>query len=207
LDQAELIRIVVEFFKEYGYYVLFISTLLENVAFIGLIMPGDLIVLIASFMAAEGYFRIGYVLLLAMVGSVGGNHIGYYFGRKTGRAFIEKLGLWSPFLEGRIKAAEKYFDKFGRRTVFFGRFASGVKAFVTALAGSAKMDYFRFLIYSTASAFVWNATMAVLGYFFGANLRLIMKIINRVGLGFLIVIILFVLIPYVITRLRKKVEE
>lgn len=207
MDQAELIKTVVDFFQHYGYYVLFIATLLENVAFIGLIMPGDLIVLIASFVAAEGYFKIGYVLLIAMIGSIGGNHIGYYFGRRTGRSFIEKLGLWSPFLEGRIIAAEKYFDKFGPRTVFFGRFASGVKAFVTALAGSAKMDYPKFLLYSTASAFVWNATMAVLGYFFGANLRLIMKIINRVGLGFLIVIILFILIPYVITRFRKKVED
>lgn len=206
MDQAELFNLLVDFFKQYGYWLLFAACLLENVAFIGLIIPGEFFIIGTAFFAARGDFNVFYVFVLALTGSLLGNSIGYFFGLKTGRSFIEKLGLRFPFVKRRILAAERYFDKYGATTVFFGRFASGVKAFITALAGSAKMDYSTFLVYSSASALIWNATMTVLGYFSGANWRLILKLINRVGLGVLTVMILLIVAPYLVSKLRKKHE-
>lgn len=204
MDQTELLKLASDLYKQYGYYILFAACLLENVVFVGLFIPGEVFILLAAFLAAEGYLKVGHVFVLAFLGSVIGNSLGYYIGLKTGRAFLEELGRRFTFLAKRLHEAEEYFDQYGPRTIFLGRFASGVKAFVTALAGSAKMNYSKFFLYSTASALIWSAAMTVLGYFFGSNWRLILKIVNRIGLGVLVALILLIVVPFLVARRRRE---
>jgi len=198
------INTLLYYFQVYGYYIVFIGLLLENSAFIGLVFPGETVLLAASFFAARGDFNIYLVILYGMLGALIGNNIGYFLGLKGGRPFIERFGHRLFISEARIKAAEGYFDSHGGKTVFIGRFASGIRVFVSLLAGASHMNYAKFLIYTLLAVVAWTVGIGVVGYVFGQNWELLLKIIERIGWGTLAVIIVLVLGAYFYHRIKRK---
>lgn len=200
MNQAQVIDLLLHYFNAYGYYIVFVLLLLENLFVIGLLVPGETVLLIASFAAAQGMLKIVYVTIIAAVGAILGNIAGYAIGRRGGRRLIEKYGgrFVSP---ERLDAAEKYFDVHGPKTVFIGRFAAGVRVFVPLLAGASKMNFAKFLAYTVAAVLSWTVFISLVGFFFGQNWVLISKLLSRFSLAILIIIAIFV--TYHIIR-RKR---
>jgi membrane protein DedA with SNARE-associated domain len=177
---------------------------MENSVFIGLVVPGETILLAASFYAARGDFDIILVILYGALGAVIGNNVGYYLGLKGGRPFIERFGRRFFISDARIKAAENYFDSHGGKTVFIGRFVSGIRVFVSPLAGAARMSFGKFLLYTVLAVLSWTIGMGILGYVFGQNWDLLLKIIERIGwvaLGFVLILLVG---AYLFRRKRKR---
>src|SRR5579875_1827901 len=77
----EWIRILGEFYSHYGYLTVFLGTLGENTAFLGLLLPGNSLALLGAMYARLGTLQLGWVILLATLGTVCGYHIDYLFGR------------------------------------------------------------------------------------------------------------------------------
>ena len=144
----------------------------------------------ASFFASQGNFNLFLVILIGILGSLVGSNIGYFLGRRGGRPFIEKYGHYFFISTEKIKKAEEYFDSHGTKTVFFGRFAAGIKAFVSALAGAAHMSYPVFFFYTTSATIIWVVSVCLLGFFFGANWPFLMKLVRGTSWFFLIAIVL-----------------
>lgn len=192
-----------DWFAAYGYWVVFIGCLLESTIFIGLIVTGDVLLLAASFFASQGNFNLFLVILVGILGSLLGSNIGYLLGYRGGRPFIEKYGHYFFIPATRIKKTEEYFDSHGPKTVFFGRFAAGIKAFISALAGAAHMDYLTFLLYTTSATVVWVSGVCLLGFFFGKNWSFLVKVLGGFGWLILIVIVLLVLAIYGYRRFLK----
>ena len=196
------------YFERYGYWIVFLIiliTILETTVFIGVVVPGEILVLAASFFSAQSGFNIVYVFLAAALGNIIGNNLSYFFGKSGGRALLERYGHNFFISSKTIKAAEHYFDKHGAKTVFFGRFVPVVKAFSNALAGAAKMTYGKFFVYSTAAVIIWVGIFVALGFLFGEQWALIISIINRIGGGFFIFLVGAVLIFYFYRR-RKRLK-
>jgi len=197
VETAEILSLLFHYFKLYGYYLVFFALLLENVAFIGLIVPGETVLLAASFFAFWGEFNIVSVVLTAIAGAFIGNNIGYFLGRRGGRPFIERFGDRFFISKERIRAAEAYFDEHGGKTVFIGRFATGIRVFIPLLAGAAHMNYARFFLYTLAAVLIWTVGIGTLGYLFGQYWSWIVKVLGRigwVGLAAVIILLLFFLI-------------
>ena len=192
------------YFQIYGYYIVFLGLFLENSAFIGLVMPGESVLLAASFYAARGDFDIISVILFGSLGAAVGNIIGYYIGLKGGRPFIERFGRRFHISEARIKTAEDYFDSHGGKTVFIGRFVSGVRVFVSPLAGAARMNFGKFLLNTVLAVILWTAGICILGYVFGQNWDLLLKILERVGWGALGLVVVIVILIYFLERRRRE---
>jgi len=192
------------YFQLYGYYIVFLGLLLENVVFIGLVWPGETVLLAASFFAARGDLNIVLVLICGIAGALIGNNIGYFLGLRGGRPFIERFGHRFFISEARIKAAEEYFDNHGGKTVFIGRFATGVRVFVSPLAGASHMNYGKFFIYTLLAVLVWTVGIGVAGYLFGQNWELLLKIIERIGWGTLAIIVALVLSVYLYRKIRQR---
>lgn len=169
-------------------------------------MPGETVLLAASFFAARGEFNIAWVIFYGMLGALIGNNIGYFLGLRGGRPFIEKFGHRFFISDTRIKAAEEYFDNHGGKTVFIGRFATGIRVFVSPLAGASHMNYGKFFIYTLLAVVVWTVSIGVAGYLFGQNWELLLKVIERIGWGTLAVIVVLAVISYVIKRRSKKTK-
>ena len=196
------------YFERYGSWLLLLIiliTILETTVFIGVVVPGEVLVLAASFFAAQGGLNIVYVFLAAAFGNLIGSNLSYLFGKSGGRTLLEKYGHYFFISSKTIRAAEHYFDRHGTKTVFFGRFVPVVKAFSNALAGAAKMKYGKFFIYSSAGVIIWVSLFVVLGFLFGEHWALIIQAINRIGWGFFIFLVGVALIFYFFRR-RKRVK-
>ncbi len=200
--ESETLSLVLKYFQIYGYYFLFLVLLLENTIVVGLLVPGETVLLAASFLSYQGYFDLERVLIIAALGATIGNNIGYIFGRVGGRPLIERFGAYVGVSPKTVRAAEEYFTKHGGKTVFIGRFASGIRVFVSLLAGASHMNYSRFFVYTLAAVITWTVLIGSIGFFFGSSWGTILTILKRLGWFTLIILVVFVFL-YLYLR-RKK---
>lgn len=203
MKAAQLLAILSRFFGTYGYLVIFVGTFAENTLFVGLVVPGDVVVLLGAFFASQGRFNIGLVGVVAFIGAFLAANVGYLLGRQGGRPFIERYGAKLLIRRHRIEAAEHYFDQHGAKTVFITRFTAGIKNFVPALAGASHMDYGVFLGYLTAGMAVWLTALCALGYFFGSNWQLLYRLVRGFGWG-LLALVVFVIAVYAFRKYRRS---
>src|SRR5271154_3503081 len=157
----------------YGYPVLFVTVLLENV---GIPVPGETALLVGGVLSSEGgghRFHLWTVVLLTATASIIGDNIGFYLGRKLARPRLTR-GQRFLFLTPRaMQTAENYFRRWGTWTIFFARFITGVRVIGALAAGPAGMPWPHFLLANAGGAITWALVISLLGYFFGEQLHLL----------------------------------
>lgn len=198
--ESSVLSLVLEYFQLYGYYFLFFILLLENTVLVGLLVPGETVLLAASFLSYRGSFDLQKVLIIAVLGATLGNNIGYLIGRLGGRPLVERFGTYFGISSRTIKSAEDYFEKHGGKTVFIGRFASGVRVFVSLLAGASHMNYARFFIYTLVAVVAWTIIIGTVGFLFGSNWNLIIVVVKRLGWFALVILGVFLLLYFYLKR-------
>lgn len=180
---GDLLKLVDQLFTSYGYWVVFIGLILEGITVVGALTPGEVTLVVAAAYAARGSFDPFLVWALASAGGVIGSVISYEIGKHGGLPVILRYGHRFGVSEERVAATREYFERHGAKTVFIGRWAGGIKSWIPALAGAADMPWPVFLVYTVAAAAAWSAMATALGYFFGANLGLVMRILKWLGWG------------------------
>lgn len=197
MNLTNLVDWLLPFFANYGYLFVFLGVFLENSAGLGLIIPGETILILGSIFAARGSLNIVAVIVIAFVGAVLGDNLGYYIGRRGGRRFLLKYGKYIFVNRRRLAHVDRYFKKHGGKTIFVARFTSFLRALAALVAGSAKMPYRQFFLYDIAGAFIWSIIISLLGYFLGGNWDLIAKIIKRMGYAAFALIIVIIAGVYI----------
>ena len=163
----------------WGYVVIFLGALLESAALLGLVVPGESLVLVAGFLAAQGLLDVDALIVVVAVGAVLGDSIGYELGRRLGRNGLLRIGSRFGLNEDRLARADKFFARHGGKAVLLGRFIGFARALVPFLAGSSRMPYRQFLPYNALGATLWSATAVLLGYFLGASWHVAERWIGR----------------------------
>ncbi|MCH8014981.1 MAG: VTT domain-containing protein, partial [Candidatus Dadabacteria bacterium] len=100
--------------------------------------------------------------------------------------------------------SEKYFDKHGEITTFIGRLVPFVRQLISIPAGFAKMNIFKFSLYSSLGAGFWVIILILLGYIFGNNLELLEQNLHIVTLSIIAFSLFIGLIYLIFLRLNKK---
>lgn len=167
--KERILEFLVPFLGEYGYWALFLLTFLETSAFLGLVAPGETIIVLCGFYAYRGVLDPWLVGAIAVVGAVAGDQAGYWIGRRFGTGMLLRFGRYVFIDHRRLDATRRYYQKHGGKTVFFGRFTSILRSFGPVVAGASRMPYPGFLLWSLASCVVWGAVFTLIGYFFGAS--------------------------------------
>lgn len=163
-----------------GYILIGAAIFLERTIFLGLIVPGEVMLAIGGIFAARAQLTIGWVIVLATIAGIAGESAGYWLGRRYGRSLIANLPLVNR-LEDKLRAAERYFEAHGGKTVAIGRFATAAGSFVPFTAGTVRMPYLRFVLYDVPSVMVWASGIALIGFFFGHNVETVDRILSRFG--------------------------
>lgn len=153
----------------WGYLVIFFGALLESAAFLGVLVPGESLVLVAGFLSAQKVLDLDALIVIIAVGATVGDSIGYEIGRRMGRPALLRIGGRLGLSERKVDKADKFFERHGGKAIFLGRFVGFARALVPFLAGSSNMPYARFLPYNVAGAVLWSILMTLLGYFLGAS--------------------------------------
>ena len=175
-----LVKWVGPVFAVAGYPIVGGAVLMERSVFIGLIVPGDLILALGGIYAARGDLGLPWVVVIGICAAVAGESVGFWLGRRYGRSLIRRLPLINR-LEGRLEAAEDYFRRNGGKTVAIGRYATAAGAFVPFVAGLSRMSYRRFLAFDIPAIVVWATAIVLLGYFLEGQLDLADRILSRFG--------------------------
>ncbi len=191
----------------WGYLVFFLAAFLESSAFLGLIVPGESIVVVAGLLASQGRLDLGYAIAAVSLGAILGDTFGYILGRGLGRGYFERNGRFLFFRMSHIEKAETYFRLHGGKTIFLGRFIGFLRAMAPFAAGVSKMPYGRFFFYNVTGGVLWAAAFTSLGYFFGLSWRAVEKWAGRAGVFVFFILAVLAGLGYIYGELLKRWPE
>jgi membrane protein DedA with SNARE-associated domain len=138
---------------------------------LGVPLPGEIVLVSAALMSSQHDLAVNPigVGVAAVIGAAVGDSIGYTIGRRFGMPLFDRLGRRFPkhFGPGHVALAERLFNRWGVRAVFFGRFIALLRIFAGPLAGALKMHYPRFLTANVSGAICWAGGTTALVYFAG----------------------------------------
>jgi membrane protein DedA with SNARE-associated domain len=138
---------------------------------LGIPLPGEIVLVSAALLSSRHELAVNPlgVGAAAVIGAVIGDSIGYAIGRRLGLPLFDRLGRRFPnhFGPAHVTLAERLFDRWGARAVFFGRFIALLRIFAGPLAGALKMRYARFLLANVSGALCWAGGTTALVYYAG----------------------------------------
>lgn len=153
--------------SQLNYGTIFFLMLLESTV---IPVPSELVVAPAAYHAAAGNLDIWLVILFSTLGADCGATLNYLAGWYLGRPIIYKFanskwGRACLLNQEKVEKSERYFEKHGMVATITGRLLPGIRHLISIPAGLAKMNYWKFLLYTTIGAGAWHSILAFLGHY------------------------------------------
>jgi membrane protein DedA with SNARE-associated domain len=184
----------------YGIPALFLSLALEA---LGLPLPGESAIIVASGAAASGEFHIRTVFLTAFAAAVLGDGAAYLIGRKLGRPVIARVGGRFGLTEAVLARIEGFFAKYGPVLVVVARFIVPLRQFNGLVAGTSGMNWMAFMAANVVGAALWVGLWVTLAYRFGLNADVIPWVWHHLSLVAAVAVPL-VIAALIYLRLRHR---
>lgn len=193
---------IAEIIRWGGYGVLFAIVFAETGLLVGFFLPGDSLLVTAGLLAAvEGMFNIGLLNLLLCLAAILGDSTGYLIGRQIGpKIFTKENSIF--FHKDHLLRAQKFYEKYGSKTIVLARFVPIVRTFAPTVAGVGKMDYRKFVFYNIVGGIGWVLSMTLTGYFLGRSIPDVEK-----KLHWIILIVIFISLIPIMKEWRDHREE
>ncbi len=192
-----------------GLFAIIFVIFAESGLLIGFFLPGDSLLFTAGVLYHSGILPgnvpiiFPVFLVLLFIAAVLGDTVGYWFGRKTGPHIFKKPDA-RLFKQSHVKKAQEFYEEHGGKTIIIARFIPIVRTFAPIIAGTAKMDYKRFLAFNLIGGFTWTFGVTLLGYFVGAAFEAAGMDIDHVLLPIIIGIVAISIAPAAIAILKDK---
>jgi membrane protein DedA with SNARE-associated domain len=189
------------FLADYGYWALALLIGLESM---GIPLPGETVLIMASVHAGDRGGNIAAVITAAVAGAVIGDNLGYLFGRQLGFRFLLRYGRQLGFSDARIKLGQYLFMRHGAKVVFFGRFVAILRCLAAFLAGVNQMPWPRFLLANAAGAVVWASVIGLGAFLFG---RAFHQIVGPISLAIFVLATIALVWGFVYLRRHEAALE
>ena len=164
-------------------------SLLESAPIIGIALPGTFIMVLFGYLISQGVMSFWTAVLIAVVGGIFGDVLGYYMGR-FGKKFFTTHG--KILKAAHIQTGTQFFERHGTKSVFIGRFINITRPVVPIVAGLVDMDFKRFMYWNVSGALLWVLALMGGGYFFGFSIDRIEGIATKLSFGALCVLAVLV---------------
>jgi undecaprenyl-diphosphatase len=191
-----------------GTYVLVgVLAFLETGAFVGLVAPGETVVIAGGVIAGQGTIDLLPLIGLTWACCIAGDSTSFFIGRRLGRQFLERHGPKVKITHERLDRVDGYFQRHGGKTILIGRFVGLVRALAPFVAGSSGMPYRRFIPYSVIGTGLWSTTFLILGYVFWRSFDRVADVAGRATFAFGVVVGVSVAIWWAVRRLRDDEQR
>ncbi len=187
---------------DYGLVLLFVLVAVESA---GVPIPGETALIAAAVLANPQHHRYSLVsvIVVGAAAAIVGDNIGYTLGRHGGRRLIDRWGFVRRHAEKALPPSERFFEKHGAKTVFFGRFVAVLRVTAAWLAGLSHMKWWRFFAWNAAGGIIWATGVSLLAYWAG---KTVAEAVNRYGLyAVIVLLVLAVLGLFGVRAWRKRV--
>lgn len=150
----------------YGVPAVFVLMLLESM---GILIPSEAISPFAGYLVSQGRMTLLAAVAAGVLGNVVGSWIAYFIGLRGGRELWFHYGRYVGVRAHHLHVAEKWFDKYGEFTVFVSRMLPVVRTFISFPAGTARMNFARFTLYTFLGCVPWVFALTYVGFLLGEN--------------------------------------
>ena len=191
---------LIELISNYGYLGMFIGMILEAII---IVIPSEFILATGGILAANKIFSFFGAFLIGLLGSVFCAIIIYAMGYFGGRPFIEKYGKYFFMKKDDIDKADNWFNKYGLLAAFIGRNFPIIRTFISLPLGMARVNFFKFILYTTLGSIPWTFAFVYVGYALGNNWTILLNYTSKLKLP-IIILIIVLLISYLIKKLKLK---
>ncbi|MDD6223739.1 MAG: DedA family protein [bacterium] len=188
-----------ELIGEYGYFGMFLGMVLEAVI---IIIPSELILATGGILASQGVFSFWGSFIMGLLGSVFCAIVIYFMGRAGGRPFVEKYGKYFFMKKEDIEKADVWFRQYGLLAAFIGRNFPIIRTFISLPLGMTKVNFVKFLIYTTLGSIPWTFAFVYVGYVLGNNWTILSDYTSRLKTPILILTAIL-LIKWLYPKIRK----
>jgi len=205
-DPKDVITDVAEALGAWTYALVGVMAYLETAAFIGLVAPGETVVIAGGVIAGQGEIDLTPLIGLVWVCAILGDTTSFYIGRRLGRRFLERHGPKVKITHERLEQVDGYFQRHGGKTILIGRFIGLVRALAPFIAGSSGLEYRRFIPYSIVGTGLWSTLFCVLGYVFWRSFDQVANLAGHAifGFGLTVAVIVAIVVGY---RRRREIRE
>jgi membrane protein DedA with SNARE-associated domain len=183
-DLKTVIGDIAQALGPWTYAVVAVMAYLETGAFVGLVAPGETVVIAGGVIAGQGEIQLVPLIGLVWICAILGDSTSFFIGRRLGRSFLEKHGPRVKITHERLDQVDGYFERHGGKTILVGRFIGLVRAIAPFIAGSSGMPFRRFIPYSIVGTGLWATTFCVLGYIFWRSFDQVAHIAGQAIFGF-----------------------
>ncbi len=197
----EIVDFVVTMVAQLGYIGIFVMMFLESSFFP---FPSEVVMIPAGYLAYKGEMNLFIAIFAGIAGSLAGAIFNYYLAIKFGRKFISKYGKYVLIKEETLEKMESFFEKHGHISTFSGRLIPAVRQYISLPAGLARMNLWKFSLYTSLGAGIWVLILALLGYFIGSNQDLIDEYLKIIIISILVLLGVFILF-YIRIKMKKTI--
>jgi len=159
-------------------------------------LPSEIIMPLAGWMLIKNLGQpVVLVLLAGLYGAVGnliGSIVAYGVGMWGGRPFLMRWGKYILISHHDLDRADRWFQKYGGRSIFISRLLPAVRTFISLPAGIARMNFVKFCVYSFSGSFIWSVALAWAGYQIGEHweqIRAVTRPFDWVVLGIFVILV------------------
>jgi membrane protein DedA with SNARE-associated domain/membrane-associated phospholipid phosphatase len=202
LDLQKLLEDISDTLGAWTYLLVGFFAFAETGAFVGLVVPGETVMLLGGAVAGQGAIDIYLLIAIAWFTAWLGDTTSFFVGRRLGREFVIKHGPRVGIGHERFEKVEAYFDRHGGKTIFIGRFISLVRAFAPFIAGSSGMRYRAFVPYSILGTGLWASAHILVGYFFSRSIESAAEYAGRGAFVLATTIVVIVAVVFLVRRFR-----
>ena len=181
----------------HGYWVLFLWTFLEGEA--GLILAG--------FLAFQGYFSLWGIILVSFAGAFCGDQFYFYLGRWQGPLLLR----FFTSIARKFRKALKLIEKYGAFVAFISRYTYGFRIVLPIILGMTSFPSLKFCWLNIMSAIIWAIVFSSCGYLFGKSASLFVEDVSRYEHHLLIILVCLIgciwMFHFVLARWRRRLAR
>lgn len=202
MDIGTLIHTLEAFYEVYGYFFVFLVSLVETTP-MGWMIPGGLLIALGGFYSYDNVNTFAWTIISGSLGMFATLVFGYWSGSKTG-IHLEKFFRQ----EKNAKKAKSLLQKNGAVILTTAMIANITRFWISYVAGNSHYDKKKFVIYALVSSFTWNTILVTTGYLAGTEKEYLETGLARIGiLAWIIVILLGIFIFWKISKEKEDIVE
>jgi membrane-associated protein len=148
------------------YLLLFLIIFCETGLVLTPFLPGDSLLFLIGTFVAKGDFDFILITSLLIIAAILGDAVNYYIGSLFGRRIFTSGKVRFLKLE-YLERTEKFFEKYGAKTIIIARFIPIVRTYAPFVAGVARYSYPQFLLFNVVGACIWVFSLVGVGFFLG----------------------------------------